>query len=75
MGDPYHSDPAVARKASAVACFQENNCRRFAALKMVGAEFGIPLTRPAPADENAVAGHPLPQGGEGVYLILGDPAI
>jgi myosin heavy subunit len=24
-----------------------------------------PLTRPAPADENAVAGHPLPQGGEG----------
>ena len=24
-----------------------------------------PLTRPAPADENAVAVHPLPQGGEG----------
>ena len=24
-----------------------------------------PLTRPAPADENASAGHPLPQGGEG----------
>ena len=24
-----------------------------------------PLTRPAPADESAVAGHPLPQGGEG----------
>jgi hypothetical protein len=24
-----------------------------------------PLTRPAPADEGAVAGHPLPQGGEG----------
>jgi beta-glucanase (GH16 family) len=24
-----------------------------------------PLTRPAPADQDAVAGHPLPQGGEG----------
>jgi hypothetical protein len=24
-----------------------------------------PLTRPAPADEDAVAGHPLPQGREG----------
>jgi len=24
-----------------------------------------PLTRPAPAEENAGAGHPLPQGGEG----------
>jgi len=24
-----------------------------------------PVTRPAPADENATAGHPLPQGGEG----------
>ena len=29
-----------------------------------------PLTRPAPADENAVAGHPLPQGGEGWLIIF-----
>jgi hypothetical protein len=27
-----------------------------------------PLTRPATADENAVVGHPLPQGGEGSLL-------
>ena len=27
-----------------------------------------PLTRPAPADESAVAGHPLPLGGEGRLL-------
>ena len=29
-----------------------------------------PLTRPAPADESAVAGHPLPQGGEGCVCLL-----
>jgi hypothetical protein len=46
-----------------------------------------PLTRPAPADENAVAGHPLPQGGEGqtkpegenqvnpTALVLSDPGV
>jgi hypothetical protein len=27
-----------------------------------------PLTRPAAADESAVAGHPLPQGGEGWFF-------
>jgi uncharacterized membrane-anchored protein YhcB (DUF1043 family) len=31
-----------------------------------------PLTRPAPADESAVAGHPLPQGGEGKSLSAGE---
>jgi hypothetical protein len=30
-----------------------------------------PLTRPAPADESAVAGTPLPQGGEGHCQGLG----
>jgi hypothetical protein len=30
-----------------------------------------PLTRPAPADESAFAGHPLPQGGEGALSRLG----
>ena len=29
-----------------------------------------PLTRPAAAGENAVAGHPLPQGGEGWAFTL-----
>jgi hypothetical protein len=29
------------------------------------AQAGDPLTRPAPAEENAGAVHPLPQGGEG----------
>jgi hypothetical protein len=32
-----------------------------------------PLTRPAPADESAVAGHPLPPGGEGIFMIRGEP--
>jgi len=27
-----------------------------------------PLTRPATADETAVAGHPLPQRGEGIFI-------
>ena len=30
-----------------------------------GAQARDPLTRPAPAEENAGAVHPLPQGGEG----------
>jgi hypothetical protein len=33
-------------------------------------KMGTPLTRPTTADENAVAGHPLPQGGEGSFYIL-----
>jgi hypothetical protein len=32
-----------------------------------------PLTRPAPAGENAVAGHPLPQGGEGFFMTSDEP--
>ena len=32
-----------------------------------------PLTRPAPAGEGAVAGHPLPQGGEGIFTTGGEP--
>ena len=31
-----------------------------------------PLTRPAPAGENAAAGHPLPQGGEGKHYPGGE---
>jgi hypothetical protein len=30
-----------------------------------------PLTRPAPAGESAVAVHPLPQGGEGIFTTRG----
>jgi hypothetical protein len=33
-------------------------------------ENGDPLTRPTTADESAVAGHPLPQGGEGSFYIF-----
>ena len=29
-----------------------------------------PLTRPAPAGESADAGHPLPQGGEGLFFVF-----
>ena len=39
-------------------------------------ENGDPLTRPTTADENAVAGHPLPQGGEGrfsIFIYSGEP--
>ena len=35
-----------------------------------------PLTRPTTADENAVVGHPLPQGGEGrfsIFIHRGEP--
>ena len=32
-----------------------------------------PLTRPASADESAVAGYPLPQGGEGIFMHGGEP--
>jgi hypothetical protein len=31
-----------------------------------------PLTRPAPAEESAGAGHPLPQGGEGGFRAEGE---
>jgi hypothetical protein len=31
-----------------------------------------PLTRPEPADESAVAGHPPPQGGEGISATSGE---
>jgi spermidine synthase len=31
---------------------------------------GDPLTRPATADESAVAGHPFPQGGKGQFHVL-----
>ncbi|SPE33509.1 hypothetical protein SBA2_80024 [Acidobacteriia bacterium SbA2] len=34
-----------------------------------------PLTRLAPADENAVAGHPLPQGGEGLRFVSGTALV
>jgi hypothetical protein len=39
-------------------------------------ENGDPLTRPTTADENAVADHPLPQGGEGrfsIFMHSGEP--
>jgi hypothetical protein len=39
-------------------------------------ENGDPLTRPTTADENAVVGHPLPQGGEGrfsIFVYSGEP--
>ena len=37
---------------------------------------GDPLTRPAPAEENAGAVNPLPQGGEGRNLgIVGAPLV
>jgi len=34
-----------------------------------------PLTRPAPADEDAGAVHPLPQGGEGWVYFLSLPGL
>ena len=44
--------------------------RFLAAVKMVNLD---PLTRPAPAGECAVAGHPLPQGGEGILMTSVEP--
>ena len=32
-----------------------------------------PLTRPATAGGSAVSGHPLPQGGEGIFVTRGEP--
>ena len=42
--------------------------RPFVIRKRTGARARDPLTRPAPAEESAGAGHPLPQGGEGWKL-------
>ena len=33
-----------------------------------------PLTRLVPAGECAVASHPLPQGGEGIFMTSGEPS-
>jgi hypothetical protein len=44
--------------------------RSFAAMRIASLD---PLTRPTPADESAVAGHPLPQGGEGIFMTNGEP--
>ena len=51
---------------------QTSNALRgfFAAMKMANPD---PLTRPAAAGESAVAGHPLPQGGEGIFMTRGEP--
>jgi len=42
--------------------------RYFAAVKIANPD---PLTRPTPADESAVACHPLPQEGEGIFVTGG----
>jgi hypothetical protein len=54
---PQVSGECAGRRVVVAHCFQ----RRVVSCKGTG----DPLTRPAPAGENAGAGHPLPQGGEG----------